>query len=543
MAAKKNERYPLRIQGYGSAGEGVARLEGQAVFVKGALRGELCQVHLLKVGKTAAWGKVDQVLEPSPGRQVPDCPRYPQCGGCQLRHMTYAEELAFKRQKVQDALQRIGGWEGEVTGIHGAKDPDRYRNKIQFPVAEGPKVGFFRARSHDVIDAPDCLLQPMAATRLRGAFRDWMAAHRIPAYDEKAHRGLLRHFYVRTNRKGQSLCAVIANGEALPQEAALVQALRQAEPNLVGVVLSVNREKTNVILGKTYRTLWGQDYLEDTLCGLEFRLSVPSFYQVNREQAEVLYGRALAFAGLTGRETVVDLYCGIGTITLVMARQAGRAIGAEVIPAAVEDAQANARRNGVENAEFLCADAGQAAQELARRGLRPDVICVDPPRKGISPEVVEAIVQMAPQRVVYVSCDPATLGRDVKRLREGGYLLQQAEAVDLFPRTGHVETVAVLSRKSATKTFIPVTVSPKDMGLDEAKAQPTYENIRKYVKETHGLTVSTLNIAQMKAECGLEMECDRSGGKQQPKCPPEKREAILDAFRHFGMIEDDSSEG
>lgn len=541
MAAKKNERYPLRIQGYGSAGEGVARLEGQAVFVKGALRGELCQVHLLKVGKTAAWGKVDQVLEPSPGRQVPDCPRYPQCGGCQLRHMTYAEELAFKRQKVQDALQRIGGWEGEVTGIHGAKDPDRYRNKIQFPVAEGPKVGFFRARSHDVIDAPDCLLQPMAATRLRGAFRDWMAAHRIPAYDEKAHRGLLRHFYVRTNRKGQSLCAVIANGEVLPQEAALVQALRQAEPNLVGVVLSVNREKTNVILGKTYRTLWGQDYLEDTLCGLEFRLSVPSFYQVNREQAEVLYGRALAFAGLTGRETVVDLYCGIGTITLVMARQAGRAIGAEVIPAAVEDAQANARRNGVENAEFLCADAGQAAQELARRGLRPDVICVDPPRKGISPEVVEAIVQMAPQRVVYVSCDPATLGRDVKRLREGGYLLQQAEAVDLFPRTGHVETVAVLSRKSATKTFIPVTVSPKDMGLDEAKAQPTYENIRKYVKETHGLTVSTLNIAQMKAECGLEMECDRSGGKQQPKCPPEKREAILDAFRHFGMIGSDTS--
>ena len=446
MAAKKNERYPLRIQGYGSAGEGVARLEGQAVFVKGALRGELCQVHLLKVGKTAAWGKVDQVLEPSPGRQVPDCPRYPQCGGCQLRHMTYAEELAFKRQKVQDALQRIGGWEGEVTGIHGAKDPDRYRNKIQFPVAEGPKVGFFRARSHDVIDAPDCLLQPMAATRLRGAFRDWMAAHRIPAYDEKAHRGLLRHFYVRTNRKGQSLCAVIANGEALPQEAALVQALRQAEPNLVGVVLSVNREKTNVILGKTYRTLWGQDYLEDTLCGLEFRLSVPSFYQVNREQAEVLYGRALAFAGLTGRETVVDLYCGIATITLVMARQAGRAIGAEVIPAAVEDAQANARRNGVENAEFLCADAGQAAQELVRRGLRPDVICVDPPRKGISPEVVEAIAQMAPQRVVYVSCDPATLGRDVKRLREGGYLLQQAEAVDLFPRTGHVETVCLLSK-------------------------------------------------------------------------------------------------
>lgn len=447
MAAKKNERYPLRIQGYGSAGEGVARLEGQAVFVKGALRGELCQVHLLKVGKRAAWGRVEQVLEPSPGRQVPDCPNYPQCGGCQLRHMTYAEELAFKKQKVQDALQRIGGWTGEVSVIHGAAQPDRYRNKIQFPVAAGPRVGFFRARSHDVIDAPDCLLQPLAATRLRGAFRAWMEAHQVPAYDERAHTGLIRHFYVRTNRRGQSLCAVIANGKGLPAQPALIQALRGAEPGLVGVVLSVNQEKTNVILGKEYHTLWGQDYLEDTLCGLDFRLSVPSFYQVNRDQAEVLYGRALAFAGLTGRETVVDLYCGIGTITLVMARQAGRAIGAEVIPAAVEDARANARRNGVDNAEFLCADAGQAAQELARRGLRPDVICVDPPRKGISPEVVEAIFQMAPQRVVYVSCDPATLGRDVKRLAEGGYALQQAEAADLFPRTGHVETVCLLERE------------------------------------------------------------------------------------------------
>ena len=540
MAAKKNERYPLRIQGYGSAGEGVARLEGQAVFVKGALRGELCQVHLLKVGKTAAWGKVDQVLEPSPGRQAPDCPRYPQCGGCQLRHMTYAEELAFKRQKVQDALQRIGGWEGEVTGIHGAKDPDRYRNKIQFPVAEGPKVGFFRARSHDVIDAPDCLLQPMAATRLRGAFRDWMAAHHIPAYDEKAHRGLLRHFYVRTNRKGQSLCAVIANGEALPQEAALVQALRQAEPNLVGVVLSVNREKTNVILGKTYRTLWGQDYLEDTLCGLEFRLSVPSFYQVNREQAEVLYGRALAFAGLTGRETVVDLYCGIGTITLVMARQAGRAIGAEVIPAAVEDAQANARRNGVENAEFLCADAGQAAQELARRGLRPGVICVDPPRKGISPEVVEAIVQMAPQRVVYVSCDPATLGRDVKRLREGGYLLQQAEAVDLFPRTGHVETVVLLSKGEIDSNKVRVEFSLEDMDMSGFQKGATYEQIKEYVLEKHGLKVSSLYISQVKRKCGLDVGQNYNLSKKEdakvPQCPPEKEAAIMEALKHFQML-------
>ena len=452
MAAKKNEKYQLRIEGYGSAGEGVARLDGQAVFVKGALAGELCEVQLLKVGKSAAWGRVHRILEPSPHRQVPDCPQYPKCGGCQLRHMIYEEELELKRRRVQDALQRIGGWPGTVEIIRGAAAPQRYRNKIQFPVAggtaeaPGPRVGFFRARSHDVIDAPDCMLQPMAATRLRGAFQGWMESYGVPAYDEVAHEGLVRHFYVRVNRAGQSLDAVVANGDVLPHADALIQALRQAEPELVGVVLSVNREKTNVILGKTYHTLWGRDFLEDILCGLSFRLSVPSFYQVNREQAEVLYGRALDFAGLTGEETVLDLYCGIGTITLCMARRAKLAIGAEVVPEAVEDARENARRNGVTNAEFICADAGEAAMELARRGIRPEVICVDPPRKGISADVIQAIVEMAPERLVYVSCDPATLARDVKLLDERGYTLQKAEAVDLFPRTAHVETVCLLAK-------------------------------------------------------------------------------------------------
>ncbi len=449
MAAKKNEIHSLRIETFGSAGEGVARLSGQAVFVKGALPGEVCQVQLLKVGKRAAWGRVVQVTESSPARQAPDCPQYPKCGGCQLRHMTYEEELIFKRQKVQDALQRIGGWKGTVSVIHGAKDPFRYRNKIQFPVAEGPRVGFFRARSHEVIDAPDCLLQPVPATRLRAAFQAWMAEHKIPAYDERTHTGLIRHFYVRVNRLGQTLCAVVANGRQLPFQDALLQALRQAEPALVGVVLSVNQEQTNVILGKTHHLLWGQDFLEDALCGLTFRLSVPSFYQVNRAQTEVLYGRALAFAGLTGTETVLDLYCGIGTITLAMARQARQVIGAEVVSTAVEDARANAQRNGISNAEFLCADAGQAAQELARRGLHPDVICVDPPRKGLALPVIDAIVQMSPRRLVYVSCDPATLARDVNLLSERGYILQTAEAADLFPRTAHVETAALLMPESS----------------------------------------------------------------------------------------------
>ena len=308
----------------------------------------------------------------------------------------------------------------------------------------------------------------------------------------------------------------------------------------MGVVLSVNQAKTNVILGKEYHTLWGQDFLEDTLCDLNFRLSVPSFYQVNRDQAEVLYGRALDFAQLTGTETVLDLYCGIGTITLVLARRAGKAIGAEVIPAAIEDAKANAARNGVTNTEFLCADAGEAAQELARRGLRPDVICVDPPRKGISPEVVDAIAQMSPTRLVYVSCDPATLARDVARLREKGYHVQQAEAADLFPRTGHVETVVLLSKGEIDSKNIRVEFSLEDMDMSEFQDGATYPQIKEYVLEHTGLKVSNLYISQVKRKCGLEVgknyNLPKSEDSRQPQCPPEKEKAIREAFKYFGMI-------
>ena len=445
MAAKKNEQHPLRIEGYGSAGEGVARLEGQAVFVKGALAGEICQVQLLKVGKSAAWGRVTQVLTPVPGRQSPDCPRYPRCGGCQLRHMTYAEELRFKRQKVQDALQRIGGWTGRVEKIHGAEAPDRYRNKIQFPVADGPRVGFFRARSHEVIDAEDCLLQPLAATRLREAFKLWMERYQVPAYDERVHGGLIRHFYVRVNQRGQSLCAVIANGTDLPHQEELVQALRRAEPDLAGVVLSVNQEKTNVILGKTHRCLWGRDYLEDTLCGLTFRLSVPSFYQVNREQAEVLYGRALAFAGLTGRETVLDLYCGIGTIGIIASKQAGQVIGVELNQDAVRDAVENAKTNQVKNIQFYNNDAGRFMVNMAANGEHVDVVLMDPPRSGSTEEFMDAVAILNPDRVVYVSCNPETLARDLAYFKKKGYRAEKAWAVDQFPATSHVETVILMT--------------------------------------------------------------------------------------------------
>lgn len=436
----------LSIQGYGSDGEGVAHLpDGMTCFVTGALKGETCLVRLDRVGKTCAWGHAVEVRDPSPARLVPDCPYFSLCGGCSLRHMTYAEELEFKRQKVQDCLQRIGGCEAPVSVIYGSENTHRYRNKAQFPIS-GTSIGFYAARTHAVTDVEDCLLQPEACARLRLVLKEYMSAYGVPAYDERTGTGLLRHLYVRTNRAGESLCCLLCNGKALPREAELVQALRKAEPSLVGVVLGVNEKKNNVILGDSYRTLWGRDYLMDSLRGLTFRLSVPSFYQVNSPQAEVLYGLALELAALTGEETAVDLYCGTGTITLCLAQRARRVIGAEIVPEAIADARENAARNGLANVEFFCGDAAAVAARLAEEGIRPDVITVDPPRKGLAEEVIRSIVTMAPARVVYVSCDPATLARDVKRFGEQGYRVQKAAAVDLFPRTPHIETVCLLTK-------------------------------------------------------------------------------------------------
>lgn len=438
---------PLSIQGYGSDGEGVARLpDGMTCFVTGALKGEVCLVQPDKVGKTCAWGHAVKVEIPSPARLEVDCPYYASCGGCGLRHMTYAEELEFKRQKVEDCLTRIGGCNVPVSVIYGSENTERYRNKVQFPISGGA-IGFYAARTHAVTDVEDCLLQPEACARLRRALKKYIAAYHVPAYDERSGSGLLRHLYVRANRAGESLCCVLCNGKSLPREDKLVEALCAVEPGLVGIVLGVNEKRNNVILGDSYRTLWGQDYLMDSLRGLSFKLSVPSFYQVNAPQAEVLYGLALDFAALNGTETAVDLYCGIGTITLCLAQRARRVMGAEIVPQAVADAKENARRNGLENAEFFCGDASDVASRLAFEGIRPEVITVDPPRKGLAPDVIGSIVQMAPERVVYVSCDPATLARDAKRFSEQGYALQKAVAVDLFPRTPHVETVALFVQK------------------------------------------------------------------------------------------------
>ena len=442
----KNQVVHARIEGYSSEGLGIARVDGQVVFVHRAIRGEDCDILILKVLKNAAFGKVVGIETTSPHRTEPDCPYYGKCGGCDFRHMDYAEELEAKRQRVQDALTRLGGSDVTVEEILGAPVQRRYRNKSLYPIAADGTVGFYRARTHEVQTVESCLLQKETADSAAAALRQYIRTCGVKCYDETAHRGLLRHLFVRTNAKGECLICLYVNGEKLPHEAELAELLRETVPACVGIVLGVNTRRGNAITAESYRTLWGQDTLADTLCGLTFRLSVPSFYQVNREQAEVLYHKAVEFADLTGQELLLDLYCGAGTITQVMAKHCKRAIGAEIVPEAIENARKSAAENGMENVEFFCGDAKAVAEKFAADGLRPDVICVDPPRKGLAPEVIEAVCDMAPRRIVYVSCDPATLGRDVKRFGELGYRCTRAAAVDLFPRTAHVETVALLSK-------------------------------------------------------------------------------------------------
>ena len=536
---EKNRIYRAHIDGYSSEGLGIARIDGQVVFVHGAVRGETCDVLVMKVLKNAAFGKIAALAEPSPARRQPDCPYYGRCGGCDFRHMSYEEELWAKRARVQDALTRIGGAEVTVEEILGAEQPLHYRNKSIYPISPAGEVGFYRARSHQVVHVEHCLIQKPEADALAQAVRDYIARFQVEPYNEATGRGLLRHLYVRTSCRGESLACLLVNGSRLPHEQELVDMLRAAAPGVCGVVLGENTRRGNAILGDRYRTLWGRDYLTDTLCGLELRLSVPSFYQVNHDQAQRLYEKALEYAGLTGRELAVDLYCGAGTITQVLARRARHVIGGEIVPEAIRDAEDSARRNGVENVEFLCGDASRLAAELRQRGLRPDVICVDPPRKGLAPDVVEAAASMTPGRIVYVSCDPATLARDVARFAPLGYCPVRACAVDLFPGTAHVETVCLLS-KLQSKEHIEIEVKMDELDLTAAEKKATYEEIREYVFDHTGLKVSHLYIAQVKQKCGIiereNYNKPKSDDARQPQCPPEKEKAITEALRHFGMI-------
>ena len=540
MELAKNQEHTVTIEGYGEGGMGVARIDGRVVFVHGALRGEKCRVLILKTLKSVAFAKVLEVIEPSSERITPDCPYFPRCGGCTYRHIRYEEELRLKRQRVQDNLSRIGGSDVTVEEILGARDTLRYRNKAQYPVSKDGAVGFYRARTHEVIECEHCLLVKPEADAAAEALREYMQSCRIAGYDEKTGRGLVRHLYIRSNAAGESLVCVLVNGDKLPKEDRLVTLLRDACPKCTGIVLGTNTKKGNVILGDHYRTLWGSDRLEDTLCGKTFRLSVPSFYQVNRVQAERLYAKAIEFAGLTGQETVLDLYCGAGTITLALSDHAKKVLGAEIVPEAIDDARENAARNGVKNAEFFCGDASDVAKKLARENLRPDVVTVDPPRKGLAADVVESIAEMQPGRVVYVSCDSATMARDVKRLADLGYTAQRACAVDMFPRADHIETVVLLSKGEVDSKKIRVEFSLEDMDMSEFQDGATYTQIKDYVQEHSGLKVSNLYISQIKRKCGIGVgknyNLPKSEDSRQPQCPPEKEKAIREAFKYFGMI-------
>ena len=539
-ALEKGSVYTAVIDGYSSEGLGIARVNGAVVFVPHAVRGEEIDLRITKVMKTSCAGEIVKIHNPSPERMEPECPYAGKCGGCAYRHLTYPEELWAKRQRVQDALTRIGGLELTVEEILGAKNPEHYRNKSQYPVGADGSIGFFQARTHKVVPIRRCLIQTEAADRTAQAVGEWMRRYKISAYDETTGKGLVRHVCVRVNRKGESLCCVVVNGNKVPREPELAAYVTAAVPHTVGVLLNSNTRRGNVVLGDKYRTLFGRNYLMDTLCGLEFKLSMPSFYQVNRDQAEVLYGKALEFAGLTGNETVLDLYCGIGTITLCLAKAAKRVIGAEIVPPAIRDAKENALRNHVENAEFFCGDAADIAAKLESDGLRPDVVTVDPPRKGLAPEVIASVAAMGPEKVVYVSCDPATLGRDVKIFREFGYEAKRAAAVDMFPGTAHVETVVLLSKGEVDSKKIRVEFSLEDMDMSEFQDGATYTQIKDYVLEHSGLKVSNLYISQIKRKCGIGVgknyNLPKSEDSRQPQCPPEKEKAIREAFKYFGII-------
>ena len=451
---EKNKIYEAVVTDYTAEGQGVAHIEGCAVFIPNAIAGEKYTVRIEKVGKTWAAGKIVEILEKSPHRVQRECPISSSCGGCDFWHMDYEEESRLKADRVRSSLNRIGGESLEEIPILSAPTCYGYRNKAQYPVSSQKDrvfAGFFKAGTHQVVENEKCLILPKESDLVKKLVIDYVNHYRISAYDETTGKGLLRHIYVRRGAvSGQVLVCLVINGRKLPHTEDLIGRL-QAVPGFTSLVLSVNTKAGNTVLGEEFITLYGPGYIEDTLCGLTFRLSARSFYQVNHHQAQRLYDAAIAQAEINKNDLVLDLYCGVGTITLAMAKAAGKVIGVEVVEQAVEDAKENAKRNGIENAEFFCGDAGKAALALEEQGIRPDVVVVDPPRKGLNADTIEALSRMSPRRIVYVSCDPATLARDVALLKDRGYVLKNAQAADLFPRCAHVESIVCLCKRNKHK--------------------------------------------------------------------------------------------
>ncbi len=541
---RKNEHYTAAITGMTAEGNGVARVNGFTVFVPGTALGDTVAIKIVKVLKHYGFGIVESIVTASPDRIDNDCAVYKQCGGCCFRHLSYEAELRLKQQLVEDSFRRLGSIDLSPQPIVGSERTEGYRNKAQFPIgldASGNAIaGFFAKRSHRIVSCSSCKLQPPIFHEIVWTVLSWIDRHHVPVYNEETHKGGIRHLYLRqAEATGEIMLCLVSAHKSLPCLSDLIQAVTESFPQVKSIVLNYNSKPGNVILGSSCRTLFGSDTITDILCGVHVQISPLSFYQVNKRQAERLYEQAIAYADLNERDTLLDLYCGIGTIGLSAAERVGTLIGVEIVPQAVENAQKNAQLNGLKHARFLCDDCKGAVRQLETEGIQPNVILVDPPRKGCDADVIETIVRLAPDRVVMVSCNPATAARDCKLLEERGYRVMEYRPFDLFPRTGHVETVCLLSKLHANQ-HIEVELQMDELDLTAAESKATYEEIKEYVLKQSGLKVSNLYIAQVKQKCGIiereNYNLPKSENSRQPKSPPEKEAAIREALEHFRMI-------
>ena len=570
MSYSKNDCVELTIEDIGVSGEGIGKVDGYTLFVKDTVIGDVVRVKIMKAKKNYGYARLMDIIKPSKDRVEPACPIARQCGGCQIQAMNYNAQLKYKQKLVKDNLLRIGGLtEGadyEMCEILGMDTPFRYRNKAQYPVGEDKDgnivMGFYAGHTHSIIACPDddCMLGHRDNAFILNAVKEWMKEYRVRAYNENIHKGTVRHVLIRTGYHTDEVMVCLVTKKMLRKEAAdgLVKAIQKLKLNVASLVVNINKEDTNVILGKECITLYGRPYIEDYIGDIKFQISPLSFYQVNPKQTEVLYNKALEFAGLKGNESVWDMYCGIGTISLFLAKKAAKVYGVEIVPQAIEDAKNNAKINNIDNAEFFVGKAEEVVPAFYKKQTgvqsdndstdskeydmtRPDVVVVDPPRKGCDKKLLYTIVSMSPDRIVYVSCDSATLARDLKLLVEYGYKVEKVQPVDQFGNTVHVETVCLLSKLHEAKHYVNVTVDMDEMDITSAESKATYEEIKKYVAEHNdGMKVSSLNIAQVKAKCGIiereNYNLPKSGNAKQPQCPKEKEDAIVEALKYYQMI-------
>ena len=545
MEFRKNDLVTLEIEDCGIDGEGIGKADGFTVFVKDAVIGDTVTAKIIKAKKNYGYGRLMEVLKPSPYRVEPKCEFARQCGGCQLQALSYDQQLVFKTNKVKGHLERIGGFTDiPMEPIIGMDELFHYRNKAQFPVGrnkEGKIVtGFYAGRTHNIIENRDCALGVAENKEVLDRVIAHMEKYGIEPYNEATGKGLVRHVLIRYGyfTKEVMVCLIL-NGNKIPKEELLVKSLCEI-PGMTSITINVNKKHSNVILGEEIRLLWGQEYITDRIGDISYQISPLSFYQVNPMQTQKLYAKALEYADLHGEETVWDLYCGIGTISLFLAQKAKFVRGVEIVPAAIENAKENAKLNGLENTEFFVGKAEEVLpREYKKNGVYADVIVVDPPRKGCDETLLETMVEMNPDRIVYVSCDSATLARDLKYLCERGYELRKVCPVDQFGMTVHVETVVLLSQQNPDDT-IEIDLDLDELDATSAELKATYQEIKDYVLKEFGLKVSSLYISQVKRKCGIEVgenyNLPKSENARVPQCPKEKEDAIKAALKYFAMI-------